>query len=120
MTMFLIRRKSGSLINEKSGAITAKNFGHFAKECWKGVGAKNKSKNQANLAQDESSDLEIVMLMARTHEDDVEGVSWYLDSVCSTHMMGRKEWFVDDRSLTVEGSDRVVLHDDNGKEVVIE
>ncbi|XP_047181724.1 uncharacterized protein LOC124848127 [Vigna umbellata] len=58
---------------------------------------------------------------------------WYLDSDCSTHMIGKKEWFVklkevmqgrikfvDDRSLAAEGTGRVVLRDGDGREVVID
>ncbi|BAT90079.1 hypothetical protein VIGAN_06125200 [Vigna angularis var. angularis] len=73
------------------------------------------------------------MLMAKTEEDSSEKDVWYLDSGCSTHMTGRKDWFVgikdaaqgkirfaDDRSLMAEGTGRVVLRDAEGKEVTIE
>ncbi|XP_027337337.1 uncharacterized protein LOC113851047 [Abrus precatorius] len=71
--------------------------------------------------------------MARTNEDESKDASWYLDSGCSIHMTGKKEWFVkmnevldgkikfaDDRSLMAEGSARVVVRDTDGREVVIE
>ena len=63
-------------------------LGHFARECWYGEGAKNRPKNKANLAQDEdSSDSDVVMLMAKTNStDSEEKSSWYLDSGCSTHL----------------------------------
>ncbi|XP_017431733.1 uncharacterized protein LOC108339095 [Vigna angularis] len=95
--------------------------------------AKNKPKKRANLAQDEESYSEVVMLMAKTEDDSSENIVWYLDSWCSTHMTGRKDWFVriqgatqgkiqfaNDRSLNAEGSGRVVLRDAEGKEVIIE
>jgi len=47
-----------------------KKFGHFAKECWKGDGAKNKPKNRAHLTQDDTSSSEAVMLMARISCED--------------------------------------------------
>ncbi|WVY91580.1 hypothetical protein V8G54_037094 [Vigna mungo] len=78
---------------------------------------------------EEESDSEAIMLMTSTEEEQPENMVWYLDSGCSTHMTGRKDWFVkmhevmqgkikfaDDRSLTVEGSSRVVLRDGDGKE----
>ncbi|XP_006603521.1 uncharacterized protein [Glycine max] len=108
-------------------------LGHYARECWQGEDAKNKPNNQANLAQDEGSDSEVVMLMATTSNESSNDISWYLDSGCSTHMTGRKEWFIrfddsskskvhfaDDNSLTVEGIGRVAFRDTNGKETIIE
>ncbi|XP_017418247.1 uncharacterized protein LOC108328873 [Vigna angularis] len=96
-------------------------------------GAKNKPKKRANLAQEEESDSEPVMLMAKTEENSLEKDVWYLDTGCSTHMTGRKDWFVriqdaaqgkirfaDDRSLVAEGTGRVVIRDAGGKEVTIE
>jgi len=68
--------------------FNCKKLGHYAKECYKGEGAKNKPKNQAHLAQDETSDSEQVMLMAKTDGNEARCNSWYLDSGCSTHMTG--------------------------------
>lgn len=72
------------------------------------------------------------MFIARTGDEQSENTVWYLVSSCSTHMTGRKYWFVrmqgvvqgkirfaDDRSLTTEGSGKVVLRDGDGKEVII-
>ncbi|XP_047179813.1 uncharacterized protein LOC124846575 [Vigna umbellata] len=108
-------------------------LGHYAKDCWSGEGAKNKPKKRATLAQEEQSDSEPVMLMAKTEEDSSENDVWYLDSRCSTHMTGRKDWFMgiqgvaqekirfaDNRSLVAEGTGRVVLRDAGGKELTIE
>ena len=108
-------------------------LGHYARYSWQGKGAKNKPNNQANLAQDEGSDSEIVMLMATTSNESSNDTSWYLDSGCSTDMIGRKEWFIslddssknkvrfaDDSSLTAEGIGKVAFRDTNGKGTVIE
>ncbi|XP_047181944.1 uncharacterized protein LOC124848335, partial [Vigna umbellata] len=71
--------------------------------------------------------------MAHVDEKQPESTVWYLDSGCSTHMTGRKDWFVkiqgvehgkirfaDNSSLEAEGSGRVVLRGVDGREVVIE
>ncbi|XP_027927498.1 uncharacterized protein LOC114184388 [Vigna unguiculata] len=99
----------------------------------RGRWSEKQPKNQANLAQDEGSDSKAVMLMAQTCLDLKEEASWYLDSGCSSHMIGRKDWFVkmeeathgkirfaDNSSLTAQGTGRVVLRDEDGKEVVLE
>ena len=69
-------------------------LGHYARDCWQREGAKNKPNNQANLAQDEGSDSKVVMLMATTSNESSNDTSWYLDSGFSTHITGRKEWFI--------------------------
>jgi len=56
-------------------------------------GKKNKSTNHVNLAQ-EDSDSEAVVLVVKIDKEVVEEPSWYLDSGCSTHMTGKKVWFV--------------------------
>ncbi|XP_052726152.1 uncharacterized protein LOC128194644 [Vigna angularis] len=102
---------------KKVKCYNCQKLGHYAKECWKGEGAKNKPKKRANMARKDESDSEAVMLMANTGEEQPENTTWYLDSGCSTHMIGRKDWFVrmheavqgkirfaDDKSLTAEGS----------------
>jgi len=127
------QEKEWKFDKRKVRCYNCQKFGHFAKECWSGDGAKNKPKNRAHLAQDDTSDSEAVMLMARISCEDAADTAWYLDSGCSTHMTGRKEWFVkmneaangrikfaDNRSLVAEGSGRVVLRGNDGREVVIE
>lgn len=62
------------------------NLGHFQYECPKG-------EKQAHYA--EFNDPEEMLLMAHTDlsQRKKEGV-WFLDSGCSNHMTGKKEWFV--------------------------
>lgn len=79
---------------KKVKCYNCQKLGHYAKECWKCEGAKNKPKKRANLAQEEESDSELVMLMAKTEEGSSENDVWYLDSGFSTHITGRKDWFV--------------------------
>ncbi|RDY14592.1 hypothetical protein CR513_00320, partial [Mucuna pruriens] len=110
-------------------------LGHYARECRTGEGAKNKPKIHANLAQDEgsNSNCETVMLWATTSSVASNDTSWYLDFGCSTHMTGKREWFisldassknrvcfVDNRSLTAEDTGRVVFRNTDGKETIIE
>ncbi|XP_047173234.1 uncharacterized protein LOC124841095 [Vigna umbellata] len=107
-------------------------LGHFAHECWDGEGAKNKPNNEANLAQDESGS-EAVMLMAKTSLEVADDSSWYLNFGCSTHMIGKRDWFVkmsesshgkirfvDNNSLSAEGIGKVVLRADDGREIMVE
>ncbi|BAT98175.1 hypothetical protein VIGAN_09180700 [Vigna angularis var. angularis] len=71
--------------------------------------------------------------MAYDDDKQPESTVWYLDSGCSTHMTGRKDWFVrmqkvknrkikfaDNSSLEAECSGRVALRGEDGREVVIE
>lgn len=74
---------------KKVRCFNCQKLGHFTKECWKGEGAKNKPKSQKNkshLAQEDTSNSEVVMLMTKTGTDLEEETKWYLDSGCSTHM----------------------------------
>jgi len=120
---------------KKVKCYNCQKFGHYARDCWDGDGAKNRPKKNArvHLAEEENSDEEVVMLMAET-EAKLDGENlWYLNSGCSTHMTGKKDWFVqirdvsqenirfaNDSSLTAKGTGRVVLRNSGGKDVIIE
>jgi len=68
-------------------------LGHYRYECpnWE---------DKANFAEyeeeEEEEEEEELLLMARTHEEEnsVKKV-WFLDSGCSNHMCGHKDWFFD-------------------------
>lgn len=48
------------------------------------------------MAQDDDSDSDDnVLLMVTTKIENDSPDHWYLDTGCSNHMSGRKEWFVD-------------------------
>ncbi|XP_014624196.1 uncharacterized protein [Glycine max] len=80
-------------------------FGHFADECYRKPNNKREPKgNDAKLAQEENEDIE-----------------QYLDIGCSTHMTGRRKWFLNldqsvksqvkfanDRTLSAEGIGKVL------------
>jgi hypothetical protein len=48
---------------------------------------------KANIAQD-GSDSKVVLLMATTCEGNPLCEDWYLDSGCSNHMTGHREWLI--------------------------
>ncbi|XP_014524367.1 uncharacterized protein LOC106780582 [Vigna radiata var. radiata] len=88
------KRASRKEVKEARKGKTLKTNKEKSPECWDGEGAKNKPKERANLAQEEESDSEAVILMAHFDEKQPESTVWYLDSGCSTHMTGTKYWFV--------------------------
>ncbi|XP_019457652.1 PREDICTED: uncharacterized protein LOC109358040 [Lupinus angustifolius] len=96
-------------------------IGHYPFECH----APNKNQHQvkqdpeANLAKGENDDFEdeVVQLMMTTINHKIGIDTWYLDSGCSNHMTGHKNWlvnfdsirrnkvkFVDNRVVTAEGT----------------
>ncbi|RDX95470.1 hypothetical protein CR513_22009, partial [Mucuna pruriens] len=101
-------------------------WGHFADECYSNKG-KQKKENEAQMAQGDSDDLDHVLLMVTT-SDCAKSDFWYLDIVCSNHMIGNKGWFVnldekvkrmvkftDNNTITAEGIDKVYLIKRKGK-----
>ncbi|CAA7040784.1 unnamed protein product [Microthlaspi erraticum] len=99
-------RGRGSTSKEHIECYKCHNMGHYKSECpeW------DKEANYAEIEED-------ILLMA--HIDMVRGEEehvWLLDSCCSNHMCGTKEWFIeldsnfrqnvklgDDRRMMVEG-----------------
>jgi hypothetical protein len=51
-------------------------------------------KNQENDAKFTKHEEEEVLLMVTTKDEERFQDQWYLDSGCSSHMSGRKDWFV--------------------------
>lgn len=68
-------------------------FGHFADECWFNQDKKVSRGDKAKMARDDDEDVQTV-LMVTTKEEESARDCWYLDTGCSTHMSGRKDWFV--------------------------
>ena len=73
-----------------------------------------------------------MMLMVTTRDEDKFKDQWYLDSGCSSHMSGRKNWFVNikpsmknmvkfanDNTLAAEGIGDVMIMRKDGKKSVI-
>ncbi|GAU30981.1 hypothetical protein TSUD_104950 [Trifolium subterraneum] len=101
-------------------------YGHFADECY---GEKKEPENNARLAKQESED---VQLMVTTNEEAKFKDQWYLDSGCSSHMTGRRDWFVsinksmksrvkfgNDSTLAAEGVGDVLIMRKDGKQSLI-
>ncbi|KHN25967.1 Retrovirus-related Pol polyprotein from transposon TNT 1-94, partial [Glycine soja] len=91
-------------------------YDHFANECYS-----NPSHTDARLAQEEDEkeeillmaveeeigddgveeirkekvDIEEVLYMVTVKDESDHGDNWFLDTGCSTHMSGKKEWFVE-------------------------
>jgi hypothetical protein len=64
-------------------------LGHYRNECpeWEGNG----NANYVELKEEEET-----LLMAYWHENmETKQELWYIDSGCSNHVVGNKEWFFD-------------------------
>ena len=101
-------------------------WGHFADECINKRVPRNA--DEAQLAQDEDSDSDKVLLMATTNSEEDNVNLWYLDTGCSNHMTGHREWFVniddkvkskikfaDNSSVTTEGIGKVMIQRKDGQ-----
>ncbi|GAU31479.1 hypothetical protein TSUD_386430 [Trifolium subterraneum] len=112
--------------NQKNGGRGGFNGNHRG-----GRGGRNGRDDEARVAkQDESENP--VMLMVTTKEDQRCGEEWYLDSGCSTHMTGRRDWFssfdqshrnkvkfANDSTLNAEGVGVVCIRSKNGDQAFI-
>ncbi|KHN19804.1 hypothetical protein glysoja_036721, partial [Glycine soja] len=84
--------------------------------------------DQAQLAQESDSKDDQVLLMVTNDSDKATNNEWYLDTGCSNHMIGRKDWlidldesikknvrFTDNNTVKAEGLGRVLIHRKDGK-----
>ena len=84
------------------------------------------------MAQDDSEE-EPVVLMVTTSEEEFGRENWFLDTGCSNHMTGHKEWLsnidtnssskiklANDNVIKAEGVGNVVIKKDGKKTMVIE
>lgn len=103
-------------------------WGHFANEYWSEKGGKGKQNDEANLAQYEGSDSDQVLLMVTRNSENDNSSSWYLNTGCSNHMIGRRDWlidfdanvknkvrFVDNRTILAKGIGKVMIRRKDGK-----
>eukprot|EP00256_Glycine_max_P063245 XP_014633004.1 uncharacterized protein LOC106799314 [Glycine max] len=106
-------------------------YGHYADEC-SNPKVPRKRGEEAKLACD-SNDEEAVMLMATVNgETSIEEEWWYLDTGCSNHMTGHKDWlceidetvkrnikFGDGKSVMAKGIGKVAIRRVDGSKVTI-
>lgn len=92
-------------VDKKIRCYNCQKFAHFAKECWKEDGAKNK----AHSTHNDMSDPEVMILMASINENQSKDVVWYLDSGCSMHMIGRKEGIVKMKEVVHDRSNMLTI-----------
>jgi len=101
-------------------------WGHFVDECINKRVPRNA--DEAQLAQDEDFDFDKVLLLATTNSEEDSVNLWYLDTGCSNHMTGHREWFVniddkvkskikfaDNSSVTAEGIGKVIVQRKDGQ-----
>ena len=101
-------------------------YGHYSTKCPE----KKNQEDDAKLAKHEEE--EGMMLMVTTRDSESFKDQWYLDSGCSSHMTGRKNWFVNmnpstkntvkfanDNTLAAEGIGDVLIMRKDGKRSVI-
>ncbi|XP_050885286.1 uncharacterized protein LOC127088725 [Lathyrus oleraceus] len=87
---------------------------------------------RVNLARQDSDDSDDMVVTAAVADDHVEFKIWFLDSGCSNHMTGRKLWLVDfnelkkskvklvdNSSLQVEGTGKIVIQRSNRVKALI-
>ncbi|XP_045828918.1 uncharacterized protein LOC123920669 [Trifolium pratense] len=106
------------------------NYGHFADEC---RFREESSDAEAKMARNDDDDDEgSVMLLVTTKDESDLQEKWYLDTGCTTHMTGRKDWFTslkatqnhnvkfaDNNSLAVQAIGDVTIKRKDGKCSVI-
>ncbi|XP_073221504.1 uncharacterized protein [Cicer arietinum] len=103
-------------------------YGHYADEC-NNPKVPRKRNEEAQLAQD-SDNQETVMLMTIINSETGCEEWWYLDTGCSNHMTGHKDWFCeldetvrrsikfgDGRSVMAKGIGKVSIRRVDGSKV---
>ncbi|MCI54317.1 retrovirus-related Pol polyprotein from transposon TNT 1-94, partial [Trifolium medium] len=70
-------------------------WGHYVSDCWykKGKEKVQDSDDEAKLVQEQSED-GAVTFMAAISEDKTASGAWFLDTGCSNHMTGHKNWLI--------------------------
>ncbi|CAJ2637591.1 unnamed protein product [Trifolium pratense] len=112
-------------------------YGHFASECrgQKVPRQYNNEESKANMAKNDSGseqDEDPLLMMATTNDDLDKQEGWNLDTCCSNHMTGHKDWlvnydssrkstirFADSRTIKSEGNGDVLIKGKNGDQALI-
>ncbi|CAJ2665556.1 unnamed protein product [Trifolium pratense] len=93
----------------------------------------NNEESKANMAKNDSgSEQDPLLMMATTNDDLDKQEGWYLDTCCSNHMTGHRDWlvnydssrnstirFADSRTIKSEGIGDVLIKGKNGDQALI-
>jgi len=126
------REKGRKEVNRKKiQCYVCQKFGHYSYECWHNHSQNKRGKKdvEAHLAHEgENTNSDQVLLMVTTTNDGGGDKAWYLDTGCSNHMTGNKDWlvdldsiikssvrFADNSTITVEGVGKVLITRKDGK-----
>ncbi|XP_027191822.1 uncharacterized protein [Cicer arietinum] len=126
-----------SVDKRKVKCYSCNNFGHYSSECHASNRSDDHRRNldaNANLVKEETTDDEdpCRLLMMITKNDVTSDEVWYLDSGCSNHMTGHKEWlvnfdeskktkvrFADNRTVDAKGTGDLLIRREDGKKALI-
>ncbi|XP_045802027.1 uncharacterized protein LOC123895611 [Trifolium pratense] len=124
--------KNGGKKSDKSKiqCYSCEKWGHCASEC-RSKGNK-KQDNEAHHARHDESDFDGFLLMVTTNSKSDNSKLWYLDTGCSNHMTGHRDWllefddnfkskvkFADDSAISVEGKGKVMVQRKNGNHTFV-
>ncbi|KAK2352556.1 putative mitochondrial protein [Trifolium repens] len=127
-----LKHKNGGKKSDKSKiqCYNCDKWGHYASEC-RGKG-KKKQENEAHHARHNDSDFDGVLLMVTTNSEGDNSQLWYLDTGCSNHMTGHRDWllefddkfrskvkFADNSTISVEGKGKVLVQRKNGNHTFV-
>ena len=85
---------SGNKVDTKEmQCYNCQSFGHYARDYRRKKAARVKDSNEAQYERAGDSDSDEVLLMVNTQLNTEKNNMWYLDSGCSNHMTGNKNWF---------------------------
>nr|KYP39567.1 Retrovirus-related Pol polyprotein from transposon TNT 1-94 [Cajanus cajan] len=106
-------------------------YGHYAADCWSKGNSSNREE-EANVAQKEDSEDEVLLMVTTTEPEKIYGESWYLDTGCSNHMSFQKSWFIelnekiktkvkfaDNSTVKSEGKGKILIRRRDGKAAII-
>ncbi|XP_019435863.1 PREDICTED: uncharacterized protein LOC109342308 [Lupinus angustifolius] len=113
-------------------------IGHLSYECQFSPGqpdSNGRHQNEAHMAKEERIDKEDetpILLMMTTNQEIGSGETWYIDSGCSNHMTGHRNWlvnfdsskkskvrFADNRVIQAEGTRDVTITKKDGGRAMI-
>ncbi|PNX81725.1 hypothetical protein L195_g037750 [Trifolium pratense] len=93
---------------------------------------KKKQDNEARHSRQHDSDSDGFLLMVTTNSESDNSKLWYLDTGCSNHMTGHRDWllefdenfkskvkFADDSAISVEGKGKVMVRRKNGNNTFV-